>query len=463
MTRMSPISLPRPAAGLLRAAAVLLAAAACSDGTGPPVDEPVVPKPEFAVPAGALAVFDCTAEVQPAAVACAPGQDPAVDRARVGLTAANVTLSGGVMAFDVTVSNPDVFKLGTADGATASGIEVSFAAGPTATAGTGPVDARNAAIRSVEGKEQAYYRYEGTLAYGQTAARRWELAVREGVTRFTFRVYVQAPVLPVVLLDRVVDGNRDIWRVALDGSDLVRMTTNGAEEMSPTAGGATLVYTSYRNGNGELYAMPRTGGAETRLTTSAANETAPALSRDGTRLAYVSDATGVDKVYVAAADGSGAARAAAATFGAAGTPEAAPAWFPGGQRLAFVATVDGTADVFSLTATGGTPTLLAGGASAEFTPALSPDGALLSYSSNAPGNTEIFVLTVTGGAATRLTTRGGADAAGSWTPDGRIVYLAYTATGNEVRWIDPATGAGGLVLSGGSRTTEILRPFALPW
>ena len=72
MTRMSPISLSRPAAGFL-AAVALLAAGACGDGTGPGDDEPVVPKPQFAVPAGALAVFDCTAEVQPAAVSCAPG------------------------------------------------------------------------------------------------------------------------------------------------------------------------------------------------------------------------------------------------------------------------------------------------------------------------------------------------------------------------------------------------------
>jgi hypothetical protein len=446
--------------------ALLLAAAACGGdgtgpGTGPGPGEPPAPKPEFAVPAGALGVFDCTAEVQPAAVACAPAEGAAAPR--VGFTAANVALAGGVMAFDVSVSNPTVFKLGTADGATVRGIEVSFAAGPTVTGGTGSVDVRNAAARSVDGKEQAYYLYGQTLAYGQAAAQRWEIAVPAGATRFTFRVYVQAPRLPVVLLDRVVDGNRDIWRVALDGSDVVRMTSSGGEEMSATAGGGTLVYTTFRHGNAELYAMPLAGGAETRLTTSAANETEPALNREGTRLAYVSDASGVGKVYVAGADGRNAVRAAAGTFGVAGSPEGAPSWFPGGVRLAFVGTAEGTADVFGLEATGGTPALLAGGAGAELTPALSPDGTLLSYASNAPGNTEIFVLTLATGAATRLTTRPGADAAGSWTPDGRIVYLAYTDTGNEVRWIDPATGAGGLVLGGASRATEVLRPFAVPY
>jgi Tol biopolymer transport system component len=462
MTRTPLPSRSRPARSIARAATVLLVAAACGgDGTGPVTPPVVVPKPEFPVPGGALAAFDCTADVQPAAVACAPAEG--APPPRVGLSATNVALAGGVMAFDVAVSNPMVFRLGTADGATVAGIEVSFAAGPTVTGGTGAVDVRNAAARSVDGQQQAYYLYDGTLATGQSAARRWELAVPAAATRFTFRVYVQAPLLPVVLLDRVVDGNRDVWRVALDGGDLVRMTTHGAEEMSATAGGGTLVYTSYRHGNGELYAMPLAGGAETRLTTSGANETEPALNRAGTRLAYVSDASGVGKVFVAAANGGGAARAAAGDFGLAGIPEGSPAWFPGGERLAFVGTAQGTADVFGLEGAGSTPALLAGGVGAELTPAVSPDGTMLSYASNTPGNTEIFVLTLATGAATRLTTRPGADAAGSWTPDGRIVYLAYTDTGNEVRWINPATGAGGLVLSGGSRATEVLRPFAVPY
>lgn len=460
MTRTPCIPRSRPAPAVLGAATLLLLAGACGgDGTGP--GEPVLAKPEFPVPAGALAVFDCTADVQPAAVACAPA--PGTATPRVGLAATNAALSGGVMGVDVAVSNPMVFKLGTADGAAVPGIEVAFAAGPAVTAGTGSVDVRNGAARGVDGRTQAYYLYEGTLAHGQAQARRWEFAVPAGATRFTFRVYVQAPVLPVVLLDRVVNGNRDVWRVALDGSDLVRMTSHAGEEMSATAGGGTLVYTSYRNGNAELYALPLAGGAETRLTTSAANETEPALNRDGTRLAYVSDATGVGKVFVAGADGRGGVRAAAAGFGAAGTPEGSPSWFPGAERLAFVGTAQGTADVFDLGTAGGTPALLAGGAGAELTPAFSPGGTLLSYASNTLGDTELFVLTLATGASTRLTTRPGADAAASWTPDGRIVYLAYTATGNEVRWINPATGAGGLVLSGGSRATEVLRPFAVPY
>ena len=452
LRRLSP--LPLGAA----VAATLLLATGCKDGTGP---DPEVPaKPTFAVPADALAALDCTASVAGATVSCSP---IASAPANVEFAAANVTSSCGVFGFDASVKNLLVFKLGTTGAAPAEGIQVYLAAGPTASAGTGAVDARNAQARTVEGKQQAFFPYGQVLALNETASQRWEFTVAGKVTAFTFRVYVQAAKMPVVLFDRVVGGNRDLYRVALDGSDLVRMTTHGAEDMNPTSGGGTVVFTSFRNGNAELYSMPLTGGAETRLTSTAAFETEPALNREGTRLAYSYDASGVSKVFVAAANASGATRAAPNSFGFAGAPEASPAWFPGADRLALVGTASGTADVFDLSAPGATPSLLRGGESAEVTPAFSPDGKQLSYSSTAPGNAELFVLTLATGAVTRLTDRAGSDASGTWTPDGRIVYLAHTATGNELRWVNPAGGASGLILSGGAGATPVLRPFAVPF
>jgi TolB protein len=445
---------PRP----LGAAVALLLAAGCKDGTGP---DPVVPaKPTFTVPSDALAALDCTANVAGATVSCSPVANSA---AHVQFSAANVTSAGGVFGFDAAVKNLLVFKLGTTGGTPAEGIQVYLAAGPTASGGTGAVDARNGQARTVEGKQQAFFQYGQVLALNETASQRWEFTVASKVTAFTFRVYVQAAKLPVVLFDRVVGGNRDLYRVALDGSDLVRLTTNGAEDMNPTSGGGTVVFTSFRNGNAELYSMPLVGGAETRLTTTAAFETEPALNREGTRLAYSYDASGVSKVFVAAANGTGATRAASNNFGFGGAPEASPAWFPGADRLALVGTANGTADVFDLAAPGGMPSLLRGGESAEVTPAFSPDGKFLSYSSTAPGNAELFVLTLASGAVTRLTDRAGSDASGTWTPDGCIVYLAYTATGNELRWVNPAGGASGLILSGGASATPVLRPFAVPF
>src|SRR3954470_19351370 len=101
----------------------------------------------------------------------------------------------------------------------------------------------------------------GTVMVGATAS--------DG-RAITATLTVAAP--PTVFFDGVVAGNRDIYSIALDGGDLKRWTTAAAEESEPTVAGGVLVYSSTRDGNGELYSRPTAaGGTERRLTTSAAN------------------------------------------------------------------------------------------------------------------------------------------------------------------------------------------------
>src|SRR5207244_12008562 len=108
---------------------------------------------------------------------------------------------------------------------------------------------------------------------------------------------------PVIVFDWLRNGNRDIYRAALDGKDIVRLTSDPGDDQHPTERAGTVVFTSYRDGNGELYAVPSTGGAERRLTNTAANETQPALSPDGRLIADLNDESGVPKLWRGAADG----------------------------------------------------------------------------------------------------------------------------------------------------------------
>lgn len=254
----------------------------------------------------------------------------------------------------------------------------------------------------------------------------------------TLKLTVEAP--PTVVFDMAAGGNRDIYRVALDGGDLVRLTTNPSDERDATVGGGNVMFVTFRHGNGELYSMPLGGGAETRVTTSTRSESAPALSADGQRLAYATDPSGVAKLWTATADNSGAAQAAP-NFGFGGSPETSPSWAPSGARLAFVGTATGTADIYQLTL-GGDPQMLAGGSAAEVDPAWSPDGQWVAFASTREGDPAIFVVRVSDGAITRLSTRTGTEAEPSWTRDGRLVYTEFGA-GSETRlvWIDPAAPA----------------------
>jgi Tol biopolymer transport system component len=251
----------------------------------------------------------------------------------------------------------------------------------------------------------------------------------------TLTLSVAAP--PSVVFDMSVGGNRDIYRVALDGGDLVRLTQGASDERDPAAGGGIVVYVTSRHGNGELYSVSRDGGAETRVTSTTRTESAPALSLDGERLAYASDATGVIKLFTATASNGGATQAASG-FGFGGSPETSPSWAPTGGRLAFVGTADGTADIYQLTP-GGQPQLLAGGAQAEVDPAWSLDGAHVAFTSTREGDPALFMVRVSDGALTRLTDRAGTEAEPTWTRDGRLVYTEFLAGGQtRLVWIDPA-------------------------
>ncbi|HET7228711.1 MAG TPA: hypothetical protein VFJ16_01780 [Longimicrobium sp.] len=273
------------------------------------------------------------------------------------------------------------------------------------------------------------------------------LSATAGTSTGSAQLTVAAP--PVVVFDRFTGGSRDIWRVDLDGQNLVQLTTDPGEDQDPSVAQGKVVWASFRSGNAELYSIPLAGGATTRLTTTAVDESTPALSPDGTKLAWSQVVGGVTKIYTADANASGAARATPGTFGFDGAIETAPAW-AAGSKLAFVATANGTADIFQNTP-GAVPTLLAGGNTAEVEPAWSPDGNTLAFVSNRGGGTDIYLLNVATGAVTQLTSGTGSKAQPAWTPDGRLVYLE-TLNGTRLRWVDPAQPATAHTIETGTGT-----------
>ena len=378
----------------------------------------------------------------------------------VRLTAGNFANAGGVFSMDVTVQNLLATPMGGADPADSSGVYVFFYAGPASA--TGSVDVYEPDGQGFfTGAAQPYFHWPEVVPRdGVSQARRWQFTLSPSVVSFQFQVYVQAELMPLLVFDLASGGNRDIYRMAMDGSDLLRLTTNAGDDRNPTASDSTVVFSTFRHGKPELYSVPLTGGAETRLTTTSASEGDPALSPDGLRLAYTSDAAiGVSKVWTSSPDGTGAARAAPASFGSDGEPEASPAWAPAGNRMALVGTGNGSADVFDFTL-GGSPTLLAGGATAEVDPAWSPDGTRLVYTSNVTGAGDLYMLRLSDGQVTRLTSGPTAESYGTWTRNGRIVYLAFLAGGaTELRWLNPdVPGSGGVIPVAGAPN----RPHAVP-
>lgn len=264
---------------------------------------------------------------------------------------------------------------------------------------------------------------------------------------------------PMLVFDMSVNGNRDLYKVALDGGDLTRLTDAVASDSDPSVAAGKVLFVSIRDGNPELYTIPVAGGAATRVTTTARTESSPALSPDGTRIAYAYDISGVSRIWTANANGTGGA-AFTGNLGFSGSPETSPSWHPTANRLAFVGTGEGSADVWDLAA-GGTAAILAGGDSADVDPAWSPDGGVVAFASTREGDPAIFTVRASDRLITKLSSRVGAEAEPSWTADGRLVYVEFSGGGvTRLVWIDlaaPATVHVIPVAGGNPRRPSVIR------
>jgi Tol biopolymer transport system component len=356
----------------------------------------------------------------------------------VKLTSTNVVYDSvaQTLSADVTVQNLMVQRMGS-DGVTVSGLKVFFASGPNTTSGSGLVEVANAdGYGLFTGSAQPYFYYAGALA-GQavTAPRRWTFSVPRSVGTFSFTVFVSTSLVPTIVFEMWPGGNRDLYRMGIDGNDLVRLTTSDLTDASPTVARGTVVFTSYRDGNAELYSMPLAGGAQTRLTsTPTFSETAPALSPDGNRLAWAGGPTGgITKIYVGKPDATGSY---AAVSGGGDAIESTPSWADS-TTLAFGTTAGTSSDIFRVIP-GGTASLLAGGQFAEVEPAWSPDGTRVAFASNRSGDTELYLLTLGTGTVTRLTTRTGSDGAPTWLANGHIAFTCVQGTQWRLCEVDPA-------------------------
>jgi Tol biopolymer transport system component len=150
----------------------------------------------------------------------------------------------------------------------------------------------------------------------------------------------------------------DIYVMNADGTTPTRLTTSPAADAMPTwiaSGG--LAFSSMRDGNWEIYAMPATGEAgqkcpktgctiAKRLTTDPGIDTSPTSL--GARIAFASTRDGNSEIYVMNADGTAPTRL---TNDAAS--DATPAGSPGGYKIAFASTRDDpNSDIYAMNADG---------------------------------------------------------------------------------------------------------------
>jgi tricorn protease len=171
---------------------------------------------------------------------------------------------------------------------------------------------------------------------------------------------------------------------------------------------------------GDVFSVPVEHGVTRNLTqSSSAHDREAAWSNDGTRLAYVSDRSGEEEIYVQAQDGNSPAVALTANSR---VRYSEPVWSGDDKRIAFA---DNTNRLYVIDIAGKkriTVTQDPIGLPLDYR--WSPDGRFLAYSRNEPNNfSSVFVWSLADGQSHRITPQSFAAQSPAWSPNGELLYF----------------------------------------
>ena len=206
----------------------------------------------------------------------------------------------------------------------------------------------------------------------------------------------------------------------------------------------------------EIFSMNPDGSDVRVLTNNAVLDFDPAVSPDGKKVVFESQASGSSELYAMNSDGTNVRRI---TFSPGA--ERVNGWTPDSRRIYYHTNPDGiNLDVFVMNADGsdapGT-NLTRSPEADDPAPVGSPDGRKVAWHSNRDdprgsglGNHEVYTINADGSGVRRLTTAPENDLFPNWSPDGRqIVFESFRAgvNGSAIFRMGAETGeAGGLTL-----------------
>ncbi len=223
-------------------------------------------------------------------------------------------------------------------------------------------------------------------------------------------------------------------------SQLVRLRRDGGQELlgEPQVGisgpalspdGTRVAYAAEQDDRSNIWVLDLARGTRTRLTSGPADAVHPSWSPDGTRLFYASrgDFSGMCVVSVRS-DGAGSADTLAHGF--------QPVVSPDGRTLVFTVDRKGSGDLWMLPlGEGGTAKPFLATSADEHAPAFSPDGHWLAYTSDESGRREIYIRRFPEGDGQAQVSVNG----GTWSRWSRGGGICYTQ-GDTLMWVSVGTG-----------------------
>ena len=202
---------------------------------------------------------------------------------------------------------------------------------------------------------------------------------------------------------------------------------------------AKVAWESYRGGNSEVYVANRDGTNPMNVSNHAADDYAPSLSADGSKVAWYSDrdGNGNSEVYVANTDGTGVVNIS-------NDPayDYAPSLSADGSKVAWDSLRLGNAEVYVANTDGTDPKNVSQHSATDELASLSADGSKVAWESFRDGNWEVYVANTDGSGLVNVSADAGVDTGPSLSADGSKVAWCSPRTGKDEVYVAKADGTG---------------------
>lgn len=215
-------------------------------------------------------------------------------------------------------------------------------------------------------------------------------------------------------------GDKQVYVMGMDGSGVSAVTSRGRINLLPAFGpGGELMYTSYLNGNPDLYV----GNNQARLLSGRPGlNTGAELSPGGNEIAVTLSLHGSTEIYVLDLAGNILRRCTDN-----GAEDVSPTWSPDGSQIAFTSDRSGGPQIYVMNADCSNQRRVTFAGSYNTAPDWSPLGDRIAFTGrDSRGRFDIFTVEPGTQYIERLTQDQGDNREASWSPDGR--YLVFTST-----------------------------------
>lgn len=238
--------------------------------------------------------------------------------------------------------------------------------------------------------------------------------------------------------DRTGRGIKEIWSMDPDGSNQKQITRFRSICNFPAVSpdGTKIAFTSWAHTNPGIFVFTAEGRRLPFYNQPAPTNGTPSFTLDGKQIVYSSSATGTPQIYICNVDGRDLRRVTNSPGSIDVEPKVNPKT---GADMVFVRGYPGTSpqQIYHMNMDGTNVERLTPGEGEASNPSWHPDGQLIAYAWTrgfATGNFNIFVMDVATRKYNQLTYGAGRNENPSWAPDGRHLVFCSTRNGRRQVW-----------------------------